>query len=244
MAQLSGSKKTPFRKQNPGDTKDFWTLDPARDLYASAVSKERIGARKVKFKARNVKVKIGISLPQKLSQMSTQDKETLMRQDIRLVVTAKTPEALAATILKDPCEFESHIKPIVAFLSLIEFDAIAAPELRGAIVGSVIARILHKPFIPIRKSKRTRQKYEYYYGSVGFSVPEGIKPGQEIVLIDDDIMRGGTRDASTWVIHQTGAKVKGIAVLLQWPQFRESPYSQDFEGFLFSSRVVFNPFLL
>lgn len=147
-------------------------------------------------------------------------------QDVHMVLTTSTPEELASEILNDPCRFHIYTRKLVTHLRIREsaFDAIAAPEARGFMVGRVVAKELHKPFIPIRKARvdsaEPKFRFPYYYGDVVLTIPSGIKESQRIYFIDDDLLTGGTGVLSCKVIKLAGGKVVGIGVLIEWPQLK------------------------
>lgn len=205
-----------------------------------------------KFKALGFQVSFRLSLRKNLKEHASHVSGLPNMLDANIKITTKTPEALASEILETPCKFRLRTETILNSLSLREIDAVAAPEARGFQIGRVIADRLHKQFIPIRKANRQHEdrvvgvhecKSSYYYGEVKLAVPHEIEQGRKVCLIDDDLLTGGTFAASRNALKLAGGKVVGLAVLIQWPQFIDARNFRDYDGFLFSSLMAFNPYL-
>lgn len=146
-------------------------------------------------------------------------------RDVHFELTDLTPEEFASNVLNDPCRFHLYTDEMISDLhsKKDKFDAIAAPEARGFIVGSVVAKLMHKPFIQIRKARKEERakakvKCSYYYGNIVLTVPVHIRSGLRVWLVDDDFMSGGTALASIRVIEMAGGQVVGVSVLVEWVQ--------------------------
>src|SRR3990172_3727195 len=80
-------------------------------------------------------------------------------------------------------------------------DLIAGAEARGFIIGAAVAHKLGVGFIPIRKPgklpyKTTRITYQLEYGTDALEMhKDAIKPGQNILMVDDLLATGGTMAA-------------------------------------------------
>ncbi len=100
---------------------------------------------------------------------------------------------------------------------------IAGIEARGFIFGSTIAANLHRGFIPIRKSGKLpftthAQSYALEYGEATIEIhSDAIRPGQEVLLVDDVLATGGTMCAAVELISACGGIVSGIATVIEIP---------------------------
>jgi len=124
-------------------------------------------------------------------------------------------------LLHDPDVFECIINGMVKELENIDFDLIVSSEARGFILGTPLAYILKKGFVPIRKkNKLPYEKISVRYDlEYGFDILEmhadAIMPGQKIVVIDDILATGGTLQANIDLIERLGGKIQKILFLIE-----------------------------
>ena len=94
-----------------------------------------------------------------------------------------------------------------------EFDVIAGIESRGFLIAGALASRLNKPIVLLRKpgklpGETEKQEYELEYGKDAIEIHKNaIKPGQNVLLLDDLIATGGTAEASVKLIEKIGGKV-------------------------------------
>lgn len=94
-------------------------------------------------------------------------------------------------------------------------------DARGFLFGFAMAAELGLPFVPIRKKGKLPGKchsYEYVleYGSDVLEIQEGsLKPGQNVLVIDDLLATGGTLNGACELIRQTGADIVDIVVIME-----------------------------
>ena len=97
---------------------------------------------------------------------------------------------------------------------------VAGIESRGLIFGTALALRLGKPLIPVRKPGKLpppvlRVNYALEYGSDALEIQRArIKPGAQVLLVDDVIATGGTLLAAAELVRQLGAEVCGVVALL------------------------------
>ena len=97
---------------------------------------------------------------------------------------------------------------------------IVGVEARGFILGASLATHMHLGFVPIRKSGKLpretyRAEYELEYGADSIEIHRDALTSQDRVIIVDDVLAtGGTACAAIDLIHECGAQVLGIAILL------------------------------
>lgn len=102
-----------------------------------------------------------------------------------------------------------------------KIDVVAAAEARGFIFAAPLALKLHAGFVPVRKPGKLpfdthAFHYELEYGTDTLEVHrDGIRPGQNVLLVDDLLATGGTIEACCRLVEATGAKVAGCAFLIE-----------------------------
>ena len=100
-------------------------------------------------------------------------------------------------------------------------DKVAGIEARGFILAAPVAARLGAGFIPIRKKGKLpgatfAEDYQLEYGTATIEVlTDAFDPGDRVLVIDDVLATGGTARATVDLVQRTGARVAGIAVLLE-----------------------------
>ncbi|MDO7834050.1 adenine phosphoribosyltransferase [Sphingobium sp. HBC34] len=90
-------------------------------------------------------------------------------------------------------------------------DLIVGIEARGFILGAILAQMLGKGFVPVRKKGKLPGKtvgidYVLEYGTDRLEIHEGQVPqGSRVILIDDLIATGGTAIAAAQLLREQGA---------------------------------------
>ncbi len=98
---------------------------------------------------------------------------------------------------------------------------VVAIESRGFIFGSCVARALNAGFVPIRKPGKlpwTRRRHEYVleYGTDTLEIhDDALTPGDRVLIVDDVLATGGTAAAAAALVRSFGAKLVGIAVVIE-----------------------------
>lgn len=137
------------------------------------------------------------------------------------------------TLLKDKEGFKKTIDIFVERYKGRDFDLVCGIESRGFVIGSAIAILLGKGFIPIRKKSKLPSKtvsMEYYleYGKETIEIHEdAINMGQKVLLIDDLIATGGTFEAALKLIEKVGGKVVECACVIDLPELKGSQKIKD-----------------
>ena len=100
-------------------------------------------------------------------------------------------------------------------------DKVAGIEARGFILAAPVACRLGVGFVPIRKKGKLpgvtfAQDYDLEYGTATIEVlTDAFAPGERVLVIDDVLATGGTARATADLVQRTGARVTGLAVLLE-----------------------------
>jgi len=100
-------------------------------------------------------------------------------------------------------------------------DLIAGIESRGFIFGGAMALQLGCGFIPIRKPGKLphltfKEEYALEYGTDALEIHrDALKPGQNVLLVDDLLATGGTALAAAKLIEKCGAQVIAIQFFIE-----------------------------
>lgn len=100
-------------------------------------------------------------------------------------------------------------------------DAVAGIESRGFIFGAPLALALGVGFVPIRKlgklpARTVRRDYALEYGTATLEMHhDAVRPGERVLLVDDLLATGGTARAAAALVEEVGARVEGIAFVIE-----------------------------
>ena len=124
-------------------------------------------------------------------------------------------------LLMNSWAFSNAVAKMIVALDDIDFDVIAGLESRGFIFASPIAYAKTKPLALIRRTGKLPRKtiartYNSRNGTVAIEMhKDAIRPGQEVVLIDDVIATGNTALAAANLIEDAGGYVSKIVCLAE-----------------------------
>lgn len=99
-------------------------------------------------------------------------------------------------------------------------DIIAGLDARGFIFGTLVAQILGKPFVMIRKKGKLPGEtiwtdYSLEYGNNSIEIQkDAIKTGERVVIIDDLLATGGTLLAASELVEKVWWKVEKLLCLI------------------------------
>ncbi len=124
-------------------------------------------------------------------------------------------------VLKSEKLFSEVIDIIAARYEKNKPDSFAAIESRGFIFGSVLAYKLKCGFIPVRKKgklpfRTIEESYSLEYGTATLEIHEdAVRPGENVVIIDDLLATGGTAGASARLIERLGGKIAALEFVIE-----------------------------
>lgn len=124
-------------------------------------------------------------------------------------------------LIGDGEAFKYATQQFVDFTKKVGADIIVGPDARGFIFGCPVATQLGIGFVPVRKPNKLPREvisysYDLEYGSNTLCLHKGdIKPGQNVLIIDDLLATGGTIEATIGLIEESGGNVAGIAFLIE-----------------------------
>jgi len=100
-------------------------------------------------------------------------------------------------------------------------DVVIGAESRGFIFGIAIAQALSAGFIPVRKAGKLPRKvrsvsYDLEYGTDRLEIhADAISPGAHVLVVDDLLATGGTLDACSRLVQESGGVIVGLSVLIE-----------------------------
>lgn len=124
-------------------------------------------------------------------------------------------------LLNNNQAFKRAVDLMAVMVEPAGFDSIVCAEARGFIFGGALAYKLNRGFVPVRKPgklpfKTLSQSYDLEYGQDSMEIHEdSVKPGEQVLLVDDLLATGGTSRALINLVEKLGAKVAGIAFLIE-----------------------------
>ncbi|MFR7591520.1 MAG: adenine phosphoribosyltransferase [Longibaculum sp.] len=124
-------------------------------------------------------------------------------------------------LLADKDAYQESIRLLADFAKDKNVDVVVGPEARGFLFGCPVALKLECGFVPVRKPGKLPREfvsktYDLEYGHNEIQMhSDSIKPGQNVLIVDDLLATGGTVDAAVSLIEQMGGNVVGIAFLIE-----------------------------
>jgi adenine phosphoribosyltransferase len=124
-------------------------------------------------------------------------------------------------LLADEAGFSMAIDLIVAHFGRGTVDKVVGIEARGFILASPVAYHFGAGFVPVRKKDKLpweteSEEYELEYGVETLEIHrDAFQPGERVLIVDDVLATGGTARATAQLVGRLGAKVVGIACLIE-----------------------------
>jgi adenine phosphoribosyltransferase len=147
-----------------------------------------------------------------------------LKQYIRDVPDFPQPGILFKDItplLQEPKALRDVVDRLTAAFKAAKLNAIVSIESRGFLFGAPLAYNLDLPLVPVRKpgklpAAKMSIEYSLEYGQGQLDIHEdALKPGDRVVIIDDLLATGGTAMAAAKLVEQLGARVVGLAFLVE-----------------------------
>ena len=124
-------------------------------------------------------------------------------------------------VLSDPALFRASIDLFLERCRGRKIDRIVGIDARGFLFGSAVAYQLGVGFVPIRKRGKLpfqtqTARYALEYGEAEMEMHiDAIRPGEQIVLIDDLLATGGTSAAAAVLIRKAGGHLLEAQFLIE-----------------------------
>jgi len=125
------------------------------------------------------------------------------------------------TLLNNPEGFKLAIDSFVDEYRGKGIDVVVGIEARGFFFGTCIAYALGIGFVPVRKPKKLPAAIEFVeyaleYGTDRLEIhKDAVKPGANVLIIDDVLATGGTAAAAASLVEKVGGKVAGMGFVLE-----------------------------
>ena len=118
---------------------------------------------------------------------------------------------------------------------LKKLNHIVGIEARGFIIGSALAAIYDKGFIPIRKQGKLppptiNQEYELEYGKDILEIKPLTMDKNNVIIVDDVLATGGTLNASIELCKKAGYNVIDVVCLVNLKYVHKNNYTWNWEG--------------
>ncbi|MBI2459160.1 MAG: adenine phosphoribosyltransferase [Parcubacteria group bacterium] len=127
------------------------------------------------------------------------------------------------TLLEDKQAFRQAVELLAAPFRGQAIDKVVGIDARGFLLAAPVAYVLRAGLVIVRKkgklpSSSICQDYTLEYASNTMEMhDDAIKPGENIILIDDLCATGGTALAACDLIERLGGKIMGIGFLVDMP---------------------------
>jgi adenine phosphoribosyltransferase len=123
-------------------------------------------------------------------------------------------------LLASPAAMKEAIVRLAKF-DVGRVDKVAAIESRGFLFGVPLAMHLGVGFVPIRKPgklpwKTNRVEYVLEYGKDAVEIhQDAVRPGEQVLLVDDLLATGGTMGAACHLVESCGGAVAACAFVVE-----------------------------
>ena len=124
-------------------------------------------------------------------------------------------------LLSDPEAFQQTIDSIANQWTGNRIDVVVGIEARGFILAAALAYKIGAGLVIVRKPGKLPYKtrsvtYDLEYGTDTLEIHEdAIKPGQNVLVVDDVLATGGTVKAVSELLHGFDANLLGVAFLAE-----------------------------
>ena len=141
------------------------------------------------------------------------------------------------TLLKDAGTFAETIDALAERYRHQSLDLVAGIESRGFIIAGVIAYLLRKGFIPIRKpgklpAETYRVDYELEYGKDAVEMhKDSVYQGARVLVVDDLLATGGTMKAACDLVEKAGGIVAECAFIVDLPDLKGREKLKNYQVF-------------
>ncbi len=125
-----------------------------------------------------------------------------------------------SSLLRDPKGFRAAMDMFVSFYRDKNFDVIAGLDARGFIPAGVLAYVLEKPLVMVRKKGKLpgetiHAAYQLEYGQSVLEIQTDAAPrGANVLILDDLIATGGTLCAAVQLFANIGCTVTDVGAIV------------------------------
>ena len=125
------------------------------------------------------------------------------------------------TLLKDPAGLKAIIDEFTKRHAGKGIDTVVGIEARGFIFAPAVAYGLNAGFVPVRKPKKLpaateKVTYDLEYGQDTIEMHrDAVRPGQNVLIVDDVLATGGTAAAAAQLVEKLGGIVSGLSFVIE-----------------------------
>ncbi len=133
-----------------------------------------------------------------------------------------------SSLLRDPKGFRAAMDLFVNFYRDKNFDVIAGLDARGFIPAGVLAYVLEKPLVMVRKKGKLpgetiHAAYQLEYGQNVLEIQTDAAPrGANVLILDDLIATGGTLCAAVQLFANIGCTVTDVGAIVNLSELNGS----------------------
>ena len=124
-------------------------------------------------------------------------------------------------LLRNPASLKEIVDKMSDHYAGQKINVIVGAEARGFLIGPVVAVSLNAGFVPVRKPGKlpyetASMAYQLEYGTDTLEIhKDGIKPGDNVLMVDDLLATGGTMAACCNLVESLGGKIVGCAFIIE-----------------------------
>jgi adenine phosphoribosyltransferase len=129
-------------------------------------------------------------------------------------------------LLTDHMLCRDMVEAMANHYSNVRVDAVAGVESRGFLFGFMLAQMMQKPFVLIRKkgklpAETLRFSYALEYGNAEIEMhKDSVNAGDHILIHDDLLATGGTAAAAAELIKAAGGHIAGFTFLIELSELK------------------------
>jgi adenine phosphoribosyltransferase len=162
----------------------------------------------------------------------------ILRRSVRDVPDYPKPGVVFKDItplLADPGAFSSAVDAIVVSFGRGHVDKVVGIEARGFIIAAPVAYHFGAGFVPLRKAGKLpwetmSESYDLEYGQETLEVhADAFTPGDRVLIVDDVLATGGTARAAADLVERAGARVAGLAFVIELSFLKGAQRLQDYD---------------
>ncbi len=140
-------------------------------------------------------------------------------------------------LLGNPAAFSSAVDAVVVSFGRGSIDKVVGIEARGFIFAAPVAYHFGAGFVPLRKQGKLphatlSETYDLEYGSETLEVhADAFAEDDRVLIVDDVLATGGTAAAACELVERTGARVSGLAFVIELSSLAGADRIADYDYF-------------
>lgn len=126
-----------------------------------------------------------------------------------------------APLLANEALFRSVTGALSAPFAADRISLVVGIESRGFLFGAPVAQALRAGFVPVRKPGKLppatiREEYTLEYGTDALEVhADAIRPGANVLIVDDVLATGGTAAATCKLVERAGGRIVACVFVIE-----------------------------